>query len=637
MCGISGIISLDGKQINNLEKKIKLMTQLLRHRGPDQEGIFISKKRNIGLSNNRLSIVAPKENIDLPFTKNKNEFLSFNGEIYNYLSLKEELEKKGIKFATSTDTEVLYEFLKNYQYDDFKRLNGMWSFAFYNEKKEELLLSRDLLGERHLFYLINNNELIFSSEIAPILHVSQNSNELDFESIVTSWKFNSCSPGKTLIKNIFKLKPGTNLLFSDGKVKITQFQRLHPEKWFDYFSRSPSISEVNKKFEDIFYKEVDLRLPKEVNYFTALSGGIDSSLLAFFVSKFKTKVQTIFGVSSKTQEERKYGYSELESSYLIAKKLNLKHSHIDLITPECIKDINYSASHAFDGCIDPGVDNFAGLSTHLNKNNYKVMLFSDGVDEFLGGYQSDIEANKIDKIMGPDKPFKFLKYLTKTNFGKKILTSFLNLEKNKEFEFSYTPFYSRVNHSVCPNLFLKKIIQNYDANKKYDFGLVDPIYDKIITDMDYSQIRALNYASKTIPDMYNLRLDKAFMRHSVEVRLPFQSIEVAEMFIAMPNRYRFKNNFGKYFLRNYMAENVDQTISKRPKEGMGEYLWSDKEIYKNLNFEEEIRNTDFFENFPFKKNTKEILLKKNTHPGNLWAAYCFIKTYENLKDINKSK
>ena len=94
MCGISGIISLDGKQINNLEKKIKLMTQLLRHRGPDQEGIFISKKRNIGLSNNRLSIVAPKENIDLPFTKNKNEFLSFNGEIYNYLSLKEELEKK---------------------------------------------------------------------------------------------------------------------------------------------------------------------------------------------------------------------------------------------------------------------------------------------------------------------------------------------------------------------------------------------------------------------------------------------------------------------------------------------------------------------------------------------------------------
>ena len=136
MCGISGIISLDGKQINNLEKKIKLMTQLLRHRGPDQEGIFISKKRNIGLSNNRLSIVAPKENIDLPFTKNKNEFLSFNGEIYNYLSLKEELEKKGIKFATSTDTEVLYEFLKNYQYDDFKRLNGMWSFAFYNEKKK---------------------------------------------------------------------------------------------------------------------------------------------------------------------------------------------------------------------------------------------------------------------------------------------------------------------------------------------------------------------------------------------------------------------------------------------------------------------------------------------------------------------
>ena len=106
MCGISGILSLDGKPIKNLKNKIQLMTRLLHHRGPDQEGMFISQNQNFGLSNNRLSIVSPKEFIDLPFTKNKNEFLSFNGEIYNYLSLRDKLKKKGVNFITSTDTDL---------------------------------------------------------------------------------------------------------------------------------------------------------------------------------------------------------------------------------------------------------------------------------------------------------------------------------------------------------------------------------------------------------------------------------------------------------------------------------------------------------------------------------------------------
>ena len=157
MCGISGILSLNGQPIENLQNKIKLMTKLLHHRGPDQEGFFISQNKNFGLSNNRLSIVSPKEFIDLPFSKNKNEFLSFNGEIYNYKSLRENLKNKGINFITSTDTEVLYEFLINYKFENFEKINGMWSFAFYNENKNELLLSRDLLGERHLFYTIDSN------------------------------------------------------------------------------------------------------------------------------------------------------------------------------------------------------------------------------------------------------------------------------------------------------------------------------------------------------------------------------------------------------------------------------------------------------------------------------------------------
>ena len=188
---------------------------------------------------------------------------------------------------------------------------------------------------------------------------------------------------------------------------------------------------------------------------------------------------------------------------------------------------------------------------------------------------------------------------------------------------------------VSPNTFLNKIIQDYDSKKFYEYGIIDPIYNEIIKDMDYSQIRALNYASKTLPDMYNLRLDKAFMQYSVEVRLPYQSSELAEFFIAMPKELIFQNGYGKHFLRNYVNEKIDQSIAERPKSGMGNYLWNNNNIYKALNFEEIIKDTNFFEFYPFHKDTKKILLDKNTHPGNRWTAYSLIKTFENLNEINK--
>ena len=146
MCGISGILSLDGRPINNLGSKIDLMTKLLNHRGPDQSGTFISEKKNFGLSNNRLSIVSPKEILKLPYSKNNNDFLSFNGEIYNYLDLKGELIKEGINFQTSTDTEVLYEYLKKNNQTNFNKINGMWSFAFYNQKKMNYSLAEIYWG-----------------------------------------------------------------------------------------------------------------------------------------------------------------------------------------------------------------------------------------------------------------------------------------------------------------------------------------------------------------------------------------------------------------------------------------------------------------------------------------------------------
>ena len=646
MCGISGIISLNGKPINNLKSRIESMTKALHHRGPDQSGKKNKKKRNCALSNNRLSIVGAHEKIDLPFTKNHEDFLSFNGEIYNYLEIKKQLQDKKINFITKTDTEVLYEYIKNFKFNNFNKINGMWSLAYYNEKKHELTLCRDLMGERHLFYTVNNNELIFSSEPKPILSVLPFSSNLNFESIISSWKYNSPPPGKTLVKNILRMKPGTKILVSDNKIKIEQIQKLEPEKWFDFFKSLPSIETVHQKFEEIFSHELRLRLPSEVKYFTTLSGGIDSTTIGYFIKKTEHyNVNSVFGISSKEQElNNSSKNSEQYISSKVAKEFGLKHSTINLDrSDENYLNLQSFSKDCFDGCIDAGVINFSNIAKFVNSQSAKVTMLADGPDELLGGYKNDIESYRMDKIIGPDSKLNFFKYLSKKSLGKSFLIKFLKLKQNIEFENTYTPFYSKPNNSVCSNKFLNSITEKMNLDKVLSFGSIDPMYQNIIKDMDLSQIRALNYASQTLPDMYNLRLDKAFSSNSVEARLPFQAISIVEFFIAMPAKYRFYKDStipnpktlttGKYFLRNYLAKKTNLHVAYHAKKSMGANLWRVASIYKKLNMEEEIMHSSFFKEFPFKKNIKETLLSKNTHPGNVWAAYCFIKTHKNLQNL----
>ena len=638
MCGISGIISLDGSPIKSLEKRLELMTKNLHHRGPDQSGIYYSAKKNFGLSNNRLSIVSPKENVVLPFTKDKKNYLSFNGEIYNYKEIRNLLEKNSVTFNTGTDTEVLYEFLNQFNDKNLDKLNGMWSFAYYNEERHELLLSRDLLGEKHLFYTIEENELIFCSEPKPIIMASLKKHTLDFDSIITSWKFNSCAPGKTLVKNLNRLKPGNNLIFTDKNIHLKKFQKLSLQKWLDFFNRKPSISKIDEEFEKLLHYEINLRLPKEVIFSTPLSGGIDSTILVNVIKKTVKNLKTFYAISNKEQYELKdrdrNEMTEVSLSEYLSKKLNTEHDLVQLNDNFSGEELYQASINCFDGCIDFGVVNYSMVSRYVYQKSGKVIMFAEGPDELLGGYQADIDSNKIDNIFFKRK---YLSFLLKSKLVKKLVIKLLKVKKNIEFEFNYDPFYTRVNHLVSPNKFLDSIVENLDLNKFYDYGVIDQDYKDVSAQLDNSQKRALIYATKTLPDMFNLRTDKGFMKYSVEVRLPFQAISLVEFLIAMPKKFRFKKNLGKYYLRKYVEKNIDELTSKARKQGMGSALWREKENMNFLNMKETINQTNFFSFFPFKKNVKEILLSKKTHPANLWTSYALINTFNELNKINEKK
>ena len=437
------------------------------------------------------------------------------------------------------------------------------------KKKHELILSRDLLGERHLFYIIEGNELIFSSEPKSIVMASLNEHQIDFDSIINSWKFNSSAPNKTLVKNLSRLKPGYNLIFEKNKISFERFHKLRPEKWFNFFDKKPSINKIDKVFEKIFLNEVKLRLSNETLFFTPLSGGIDSTILVNFIGKFVKNFKTFFAVSHSAQQnfksENLNNTSEASFSAHLSNKFKTEHDIIRINRNFTTNELKEASKNCLDGCIDFGVINYSSIAKYIHKKKGKIVMFAEGPDELLGGYQADIESKKIDDIFSKRK---YLQPFLKNEIIKKIVIKVLRLNKNIEFEFSYEPFYTRVNHLVSPNKFLKRIIENFDSNKFYEFGVIDDDYKSIFSKLDFSQRRALIYATKTLPDMFNLRADKGFMRYSVEVRLPFQAVNLVEFLIAMPTSFRFKKIFGKYYFRKYVEKKIDRSVSNAPKTGM---------------------------------------------------------------------
>ena len=412
---------------------------------------------------------------------------------------------------------------------------------------------------------------------------------------------------------------------------------MHPEIWFDYFNSNPSFDDVSSKLNEMLYSEMTLRVPQEVSYYTTLSGGIDSTLTNIILSETqKRRPNSIFGISADYQHVKdNSGMSELESSHYVARKLNINHTEINLFE-NAANIMNDLAEDSFDGCIEPCTANFAGMGNYIKNKKSKVIFISDGPDEMMNSYNSEIEGYKLDKI------YSILRYLPKhesifkNKFVKKMLINFLNIEKLKDFEFKYKPFYHTAKHQVCANTFFDKIIENYDNEKLYDYGLVDSKYSDILKYLDFNQIRSLNYASKSLPDTYNLRIDKAFMKYSIEARLPYQSVKLIEFLIAMPIKFKIKNNQGKYLLRKNLESKIGKLIARRPKTPMGGYLWTDQEVMKKLKINEKIEASDFFKNFPFKKNVKNTLLDPSIHPASRWSALCYINTFDKLKNFNNS-
>ena len=535
MCGINGFNWND-------RKLVKKMNVSIKHRGPDDDGIFIDKK--ISLGQTRLAIIDLSEKGKQPMKynhRNKELVISFNGEIYNFQELRKDLINKGYKFNSNTDTEVILASYSEYGKDCVKKFNGMWAFCIYDIKKQELFLSRDRAGKKPIYYFYNNEQFIFSSELKSILNHKLNL-KINKEAIDIYLSLGFIPSPFSIYEDIFKLEPRQNLIYNLKTKKITK------EYYYDILDYSPInnkqklISEAENLLEDA----VRLRMIADVPVGAFLSGGLDSSAIVAKMAKF-TSLSNLHTFSIGFREKN----DETDYSNMIKNLFKTKHHHKyfhESDFDEVLKNIFYYFDEPFfDFSMFPSI-----TLSNMARKFITVSLSGDGGDEIFGGYERYEKTKLIESLMGWPAPLRKFLFLMAPSFSffrsiKEALRISLNKKEN---------FYS----DSMPEIYKPKVYRDLMRGKLKFFlrktkgNLTEAV---IMMDLYF----------KTIPDHFLTKTDRASMSTALEVRCPFLDYRFFELSSKIPTNQKTSFFQTKILMRKMLENVLPSKILKRKKVG----------------------------------------------------------------------
>jgi asparagine synthase (glutamine-hydrolysing) len=548
MCGIAGIVKKDTQL---LQDTVGSMVQCLKHRGPDENGIF--SFNNCILGHTRLSIIDLSLGKQPMVVPNKSLAITFNGEIYGYKQLYSLLPD--YNFQTTSDTEVILALYQKYGSQMMDHLPGMFSFGIWNEIGQTFFAARDRFGEKPFYYAFINGGLVFASEIKAILASKLITTELNESALIDYFNFGFVGTNKTIFKNIHILPPAHCLTFSNGTLKIEKYWDLPLEKL------SIKYSEAKEHFLHLLQKSIERQLVADVQVGSFLSGGLDSSTIVALASKCNKNINTYsFGFS---------GQNELPYATQVAKKFSTNHN--ELFCSEInIQETLINLSEIFD-------EPFSSASNipmyHICKNassNQKVILTGDGSDELLGGYTWNYNKLYALQVMmnssGLFKQYNNLKALLEGGFRKLKLTS---SRKFREMQLAQKIEYRK-------DIILESYIAKSITLSSSDLDLIgfkkDASYMTFDTDWPHQD----NIEDAMLLDLKNFMLgevlvktDRCSMAFGLELRSPFLDKNLAEFCISLPLEYKFSNFNSKRILRDSMSNILPKSIIDRSKQGFG--------------------------------------------------------------------
>jgi len=562
MCGIAGLLKFDGSEADpNLLGK---MIARLSHRGPDAHGIHAAG--SIGLAHSRLSIIDLQCGAQPMSTGDGRLWITFNGEIFNYLELKEELLNKGHHFATHSDTEVILHAYREYGEDCVNQFNGQWAFGIWDTAARKLFLSRDRAGVRPLFYTETARGFAFASEIKALLACPEVPREVDpygMDQIFTFWV---PLPPRTAFKNIRQLPPGHSLTIQNNCVRVKQYWSMSFEP--DECLQRRGEHELADNLLDLLHDATRIRLRSDVPVGAYLSGGIDSTLTTALVRRIVHDRLRSFSITFDDREFDESRYQQEASSFLGTQHSNISCSHDDIVQvfPEVIR-------HAEQPVLRTAPAPMFLLSRLVRDSGFKVVLTGEGADEVLGGYDIFKEA-KIRRFWASNLDSKWRPLLLKRLYPYLRELQRQSAANLKHFfrvseEDLASPFFShlprwelaaRLKLLFSPDF--RREVGEYDALAELEQTL--PPDFGVWTYFNQAEYLEAKYF---LPGyLLSSQGDRMAMAHSVEGRYPFLDYRVIEFASKLPVNLKMKVLNEKYLLKRCCGGLVPASILRRRKQ-----------------------------------------------------------------------
>ena len=559
MCGITGIYSFKGG--NGIDQSLlRSMTKVLSYRGPDSEGYYTDSY--VGLGHRRLSIIDLSEKGKQPMcNENGDIWIVFNGEIYNFMDLREDLEKRGHKFRSNTDTEVMIHAYEEYGEKCVNFFRGMFTFAIWDNRDKEskrLFIARDRVGKKPLFYYYDKNKFVFASELKSIIEDESIKREIDLEALSLYLSYGYVPAPRSIFKNIHKILPGHYLVCEDGKIRI--------KKYWDLRYKETNFSEEH--YKKLILKELEeavkIRLISDVPLGAFLSGGIDSSAVVAMMSKLTDKSVKTFTIGFEEQE-----FDESRYARIVAEKFETDHKEM-IVKPDAIKMLPKLVWHYNE----PYADSSALPSYYVAKMTRKyvtVALNGDGGDESFAGYERyaqnkmfgyyDIMPLPIRKMICKTANMLPEPKMHKSNYRK--LRRFFELSSLSRFD-RYVQFML-----TCDRKTKMDIAANKLKSVKIDESMT--IKNELQKDNASDFLNKMMYADvkRYLPDDLLVKMDIATMANSLEARSPFLDHELMELAASVPPRLKLKGMTKKYILKKALQNTLPKEILHRRKMGFG--------------------------------------------------------------------
>jgi len=570
MCGICGFYSNNNHDFNIIKK----MNNIMEHRGPDGKGIFqeITKNgRHMAFGHRRLAILELSDLGNQPMINEEgNVVVIFNGEIYNYKDISHELKNEGYEIQSNCDTEIVLKAYERWGINCINKFNGMFAIAIYNKNKEEIYLVRDRIGIKPIYYFYDDKNFVFASELKAIMQFPNFKKEINFKSLEL-YLINQYIPAPyTIFENTYKLEPGNYMKIGKNNVSVKKYWSIDEEQILDTKKKYTKKDEEEyiEKLETLIKDAVKSRMISDVPIGSFLSGGVDSSLISAIMQDLSEKPIKTFTIGFDKKK-----YNEAEYAKEISQYLGTDH-YEKYLTEKDLLEVVKNIPKYYD---EPFADN-SQLATlilsEVTKEKVTVSLSGDGGDEFYCGYTKYLNATKLkkySKILNPiGKTLQILGLKERVSkFNRKLSISLFN----------GTDDYSIINSN---NMYTRDIVKNL-LKTDFKFGSRYSISD---LDLSIEQKYMLYDIKSFLPDDILVKVDRASMASSLEVRTPFLDHRLVEHSLyKLPHQLKINGEVQKYALRKILSKYLPERLFERPKKGFSVPLnsWLKGELVDLIN------------------------------------------------------